>query len=73
MERPDFGGDQTSHQARMRMIARTQDRNEAERIADQYGKSGFKTAIVKDERGGIALYEVWIGKGPDPAFASRQK
>lgn len=50
---------------RMKLVARTQSIEEAERIAQQYELKGYKTSIVKRSQAGIALYEVWAGKEPD--------
>jgi len=71
MERPDINKDAIEFEGRMRLVARTQDMSEAERIAEQYGKSGFQTRIIKAVQGGVSIYEVWIGKTPDSVFARR--
>jgi len=51
--------------AGFRLVGRTNSIEEAERLASQYELQGFETRIVKRERGGIALYELWVGKKPE--------
>ncbi|MFN7990680.1 MAG: hypothetical protein U0R44_00825 [Candidatus Micrarchaeia archaeon] len=48
-----------------RMVGRTADIAEAERIAEGYRLQGFQTEIVRRSQGGIAFYEVWAEKEPD--------
>ncbi len=55
-------GPQDKH---FRMVARTQDISEANRISDQYAMQGFDVRIVKKAQGNLAIYEVWIAKAPD--------
>ena len=49
----------------MQLVARTNNIEEAERVADTYRARGFETKIVRKEQGGIVLYEVWAGKKPE--------
>jgi hypothetical protein len=48
-----------------RMVGRTTNLEEANRLAEQYELQGFNTKIVKKKQGEISLYEVWISKKPD--------
>jgi len=67
MERPDTELTRTG--VPMRLIATTQDINEANRLSEQYEAQGFETRIMKKAQGRLALYEVWIGKnGPAIEF-----
>jgi hypothetical protein len=65
MERPDIGKPVIETGSQMRLVARTQDIVEANRIAEQYQLQGFQTKIVKQMQAGLAVYEVWIGKEPE--------
>ncbi len=49
----------------MQLVARTNSIEDAERVADTYRARGFEAKIVRKERAGIVLYEVWAGKKPD--------
>mgnify|MGYP001256690804 CR=1 FL=1 len=71
MERPDMSNETIGPGSRMRLVARTQDISEAERIAEQYKQSGFQTRIVKQMQGSLSIYEVWIGKKPEDTPAIR--
>ena len=71
MERPDMSNEVIGPGSRMRLVARTQDISEAERIAEQYERSGFQTKVVKQMQGSLSVYEVWIGKKPDDMPAIR--
>ncbi len=62
MERPDIGRPALGSEIRMRLIARTQNIGEAERIARQYEMQGFKTKVMRKMQGAIVIYEVWVGK-----------
>jgi len=62
MERPDSS---IGKSERMKLVARTQSIEEAERIAQQYELKGYRTTIVKRSQAGMALYEVWAGKEAD--------
>ena len=46
----------------MWMVAKTPSIEEAERIAEIYEMKGYKTIIIKEEKAGIKVYEVWVGK-----------
>jgi len=61
----DIISDPGPQEKRFRMVARTQDIAEANRIADQYVMQGFEARIVKKAQGNIGLYEVWIAKAPE--------
>jgi len=65
MDRPDINKPVIEPGARMRLVATTQDINEANRIAEQYEMQGFQTKIMKRMQANLAIYEVWIGKNPD--------
>jgi hypothetical protein len=62
MERPDMGKPAFGPETRMRLIATTQSIQEANRLSEQYEMQGFDTKIMKRKQGGLAIYEVWIGK-----------
>jgi len=49
----------------MRIVARTQNLEEANQIAEQYQSNGFDTRIIKKQQGNISLYEVYAGKIQD--------
>jgi len=65
MERPDMGKPVVGPGKQLRLVARTQSIEEANRVAQQYEMQGFETQIVKKAQGALAIYEVWIAKGPD--------
>jgi len=62
MERPDIGKPALGPGTEMRLIARTQSIEEANRIAEQYELEGCETQIIKKRQGILAIYEVWAGK-----------
>lgn len=62
MERPDIGKPAFGSEIRMRLITRTQNIGEAERISRQYEMQGFKTKVMRKMQGAIVIYEVWVGK-----------
>lgn len=49
----------------MRIVARTQSIEEANKIAEAYQLEGFDTQIIKKQQGNMVLYEVYAGKKPD--------
>lgn len=59
MEKPIIGSEET-----YRMVGRTTNLEEANRLAEHYEMQGFKTHITKKKQGEIILYEVWISKKP---------
>jgi hypothetical protein len=62
MERPDIGKPAFGPEIGMRLVARTQGIEEANRIAEQYELEGYETRVIKKKQGALALYEVWAGK-----------
>ncbi len=50
---------------RGRMVARTADIAEAERIAESYRMQGFEAVILRKAQAGLAIYEVWVNKEPE--------
>ncbi|MEW6722447.1 MAG: hypothetical protein AB1324_04240 [Candidatus Micrarchaeota archaeon] len=64
MERPDIGTPIGPGKS-FRLVARTQDIAEADRVAEQYRLQGFETKIVKKAQGALAVFEVWAAKEPD--------
>lgn len=51
----------------VRCVARTQDLMEANRVAEEYEAKGYQVNIVKKQKGGVTLYEVWA-KGETKTF-----
>lgn len=70
MERPDIRKGKKAPAVQERLVARTQSLEEAGRIAEQYSQQGFESWILRNEQGGIALFEVWVGKGPESIFSA---
>jgi hypothetical protein len=62
MERPDIGKPAFGPGMQMRLVARTQSIEEANRIAEQYESEGYETKVIKKKQGALALYEVWASK-----------
>jgi hypothetical protein len=62
MERPDIGKPALGPGTQMRLVARTQSIEEANRIAEQYESEGYETQVMKKRQGILAIYEVWAGK-----------
>ena len=62
MERPEIGKPAIEPGMQMRLVARTQSIEEANRIAEQYEFQGYETQVIKKRQGALALYEVWAGK-----------
>jgi len=60
MDKPVLGPETT-----MRMVGRTTNLEEANRLAERYEAEGFETEIRKIKQAGIVMYEVWIGKKAD--------
>lgn len=50
---------------RGKMVARTADIAEAERIAETYRMQGFEVSILRKAQAGLAIYEVWVSKEPE--------
>ncbi len=50
---------------RGRMVARTADIAEAERVAESYRMQGFEAVILRKAQAGLAIYEVWVEKEPE--------
>jgi len=48
-----------------RMVGRTTNLEEANRIAERYEAEGYETQILKRSQAGVTYYEVWAGKRPD--------
>ena len=49
----------------LRLVARALSIEEAHRIAERYDAEGYKTKIVENKQGNLAMFEVWVGKEPD--------
>jgi len=60
MDKPVLGPETT-----MRMVGRTTNLEEANRLAERYEAEGYGTEIIKKIHAGITVYEVWAGKKPD--------
>jgi len=52
-----------------RMVGRTTNLEEANRIAERYAAEGYETQILKRSQAGITYYEVWAMKKPDVFMA----
>ena len=65
MERPDIGRPFVGPAKQKRLVATTQNIEEASRIAEEYEMKGFQAEIKKKKQGGIALYEVWVSREHD--------
>jgi hypothetical protein len=62
MERPDIGKPAFKPEMQMRLVARTQSIEEANRIAEQCESEGCETQVIKKRQGILAIYEVWASK-----------
>jgi hypothetical protein len=72
MQRPDIDIPILEPEKQFRCVGRTQNLEEANRISGRYQLEGFETKIITKSRGGLALYEIWVGKEPDvPASKGR--
>ena len=60
MEKPLIGPETA-----MRMVGRTNNLEEANRLAERFEAEGYETEIVKKRQAGITYYEVWAGKKPE--------
>jgi hypothetical protein len=49
----------------MRLVGRTPDIAEAERIAEEWRLQGFEARIIRRSEAGMSLFEVWIGREPE--------
>lgn len=48
-----------------RLVVRTQNMDEANRVSEQYIAQGYKSEIRKISQAGISIYEVWVTRKPD--------
>ncbi|HSB46455.1 MAG TPA: hypothetical protein VLD37_00460 [Candidatus Bilamarchaeum sp.] len=48
-----------------RLVGKTPDIAEAERIAEEYRLQGFTVEVLRKAQAGMALYEVWASKEPE--------
>jgi hypothetical protein len=48
-----------------RMVGRTTDAEEANRIAERYEAEGYDTRILRRSQAGVTFYEIWAMKKPD--------
>lgn len=73
MERPDIGKPFAGPGKDFRLVARTQDLAEANRIAEQYEAQGFESEIIRKKQGSLSVFEVWVAKQPDIFVAGGEK
>lgn len=67
MDKPIAGPETMS-----RMVARTTNLEEANRVAERYEAEGYQAEIMKRSQAGITYYEVWVMKKPDVFMAPRE-
>ena len=65
MDRPGIDKPIIGSEKEFRCVGRTQNLDEADRIAEQYRMQGYETQIIKKMQAGLAIYEIWIGKEPE--------
>ena len=65
MTGPGKLGEDITGKSTRRLVARTMNIEEAERMAEAFEMKGFKTEIVRKKQGGITMYEVWAEKKPE--------
>ncbi len=65
MADPEKLGEDITGNFTRRLVARTMDLAEAERVAEAFEMKGYKTEILRKKQGGITMYEVWVEKKPE--------